>query len=101
MPFRPPLKTEADSTLTTGVITLLKDENIYPVGDVYVPIEGSKGELGFYFISDGHGMPYRMHIRSPSYIHIGGLEDMCKGEMLADVIADIGSLDVVLGEVDR
>lgn len=101
MPLYPPKKIEADSTLTTGFIRLMEDRDLYMEGDVYVSIEGSKGELGFYFVSDGGGRPYRMHIRSPSYIHIGGLPALCEGELVADAIADIGSLDVVLGECDR
>ncbi len=91
----------ADATLTSGVIKLVEDRKHYMEGDVYVSGECPKGELGFYFVSDGKGRPYRMHIRSPSYIHIGALPFLCKGQMVADVIAIIGSLDVVLGECDR
>lgn len=101
MPLTRPQRAEGVSNLNEGFIKLVEDRNVYMEGDVYVSVEGSKGELGFYFVSDGHGHPYRMHIRSPSFIHIGGLATVCKGEMVADVIADIGSLDVVLGECDR
>ena len=85
----------------TGLIRLIRDRNPYLPGDVYVATEVPKGELGFYFISDGNNRPYRMHIRSPSFIHIGALAAIAKGELIADLIANIGSLDVVLGESDR
>ncbi len=69
--------------------------------EVYVATEVPKGELGFYFISDGTGKPYRMRIRSPSYIHASVLPRMCEGSLVADVIANIGTIDIVLGECDR
>ncbi len=84
-----------------AVIKLMDDRSIWPKGDVYVGTEAPKGELGFYFISDGSGRPYRMHIRSPSFIHIGTLPAFSTGTMIADLIAIIGTLDVVLGESDR
>jgi len=101
MPVVPPRSVGAESTLSSGFISLMQQHEVYMEGDVYVSVEAPKGELGFYFVSDGEGRPYRMHIRSPSYIHIGGLPSMCEGEMVADLIACIGSLDVVLGECDR
>ena len=101
MPFAPPKRPVAQASLTTGYIDLSDSQDLYPKGDIYFSIEGSKGELGFYFVSNGYGRPYRMHIRSPSFIHIGGLPALCEGELVADIIADIGSLDVVLGECDR
>ena len=95
-------KMEADATVYgTGIVKLFKERGGYPVGDVYVSTEVPKGELGFYFISDGSGVPYRMHIRSPSFIHISALPALVQGELIADLIANIGSLDVVLGECDR
>ena len=72
-----------------------------PKGEVYNSIEAPKGELGFYIYSDGGAKPYRMKIRSPSFNNMQSLEPMCIGQMLADVVAVIGSLDVVLGEIDR
>jgi NADH-quinone oxidoreductase subunit D len=94
-------RVEADASLTAGVIRLVEEKGMYMEGDVYVSTEVPKGELGFYFVSDGRGLPYRMHIRSPSYIHIGALPVLCEGGMVSDVIANIGSIDVVLGECDR
>ncbi len=89
------------STYGTGLIRILDEKEDLPQGDIYVSTEVPKGELGFYFISDGSGRPYRMHVRSPSFIHIGALPALVEGSMIADLIANIGTLDVVLGECDR
>ncbi|MEI7908339.1 MAG: NADH-quinone oxidoreductase subunit D [Verrucomicrobiota bacterium] len=72
-----------------------------PVGEAYARIEGPKGELGFYLISDGSTNPFRYRIRPPSFINLTLLEDMCLGLDLADVVIILGSVDIVLGEVDR
>ncbi len=72
-----------------------------PVGEAYVPIEAPKGELGFYFVSDGTSRPWRMKIRSPSFVNLQALPVMVEGKLVADVIAAIGSIDIVLGEIDR
>jgi len=102
MPLQGSRKMEVGSTkYGTGLIHLLEEIGEYPSGDIYVSTEVPKGELGFYFISDGSGRPYRMHIRSPSFIHIGALPALVEGEMIADLIANIGTLDIVLGECDR
>lgn len=75
----------------------------YPVpeGEVYHAVEAPKGELGYYIVSDGSTKPYRMRIRPPSFVNLQALEQMSKGTMIADLIAVIGTLDVVLGEIDR
>jgi NADH-quinone oxidoreductase subunit D len=72
-----------------------------PLGEAYARIEGPKGELGFYLISDGTVNPYRYRVRPPSFINLTLLEDMCLGLDLADVVIILGSIDIVLGEVDR
>src|SRR5438105_11263519 len=72
-----------------------------PVGEVYGRIEGPKGELGFYLISDGSGNPYRYRVRPPSFINLTILEDLCLGHTVADVMVILGSVDIVMGEVDR
>ena len=72
-----------------------------PAGEAYGRIEGPKGELGFYLISDGSGNPYRYRVRPPSFINLTILEDMCLGHSVADVMVILGSIDIVLGEVDR
>ena len=72
-----------------------------PPGEVYMPIEASKGELGVYMKSNGGPKPERVHFRGPSFVNLSALPVMCEGEMIADVVAIIGSLDIVLGEIDR
>jgi NADH-quinone oxidoreductase subunit D/NADH-quinone oxidoreductase subunit C/D len=72
-----------------------------PKGEHYGHAENPKGELGFYIVSDGSANPYRYHIRAPSFINVTALEEMCRGYKIADVIAILGSLDIVLGELDR
>ena len=72
-----------------------------PVGEAYGRIEAPKGELGFYLISDGGVNPYRYRVRPPSFINLTVLEDMCLGHTVADVMVILGSVDIVMGEVDR
>ena len=72
-----------------------------PVGEAYGRIEGPKGELGFHLISNGTVDPYRFRVRAPSFVNLTLLEDMCLGLDLADVVIILGSIDIVLGEVDR
>jgi NADH-quinone oxidoreductase subunit D len=72
-----------------------------PPGDVYFSIESPKGEIGCYIVSDGSQKPYRVHFRPPSFVNISALPKLVIGRMVADVIACIGSLDIVLGEIDR
>jgi len=72
-----------------------------PAGEVYACVEAPKGELGFYIVSDGTKNPYRVKIRPPSFVNLEGLQKMIEGRLLADVVAVIGSLDIVLGEIDR
>lgn len=72
-----------------------------PEGEIYVATEVPKGELGFYFVSDGSGRPYRMRLRAPSFVHVSVLPRLCEGALVADVIANIGTIDIVLGECDR
>ncbi|WIG61147.1 MAG: NADH-ubiquinone oxidoreductase chain D [Ktedonobacterales bacterium] len=72
-----------------------------PAGEVYVRTESPKGELGFYMVSDGSARPYRMHVRAPSFANLQALPLMIQGAFVADVVAAIGSIDIVLGEVDR
>jgi len=72
-----------------------------PPGEVYQVIEASKGELGVYIRSDGGPKPNRVHVRGPSFVNLSALPHMSEGEMVADIVAIIGSLDIVLGEIDR
>lgn len=72
-----------------------------PKGEAYGRVEGPKGELGFYVVSDGTDNPFRYHVRAPSFINLTGLRQMSLGEKIADLVAILGSIDIVLGEVDR
>ena len=72
-----------------------------PQGEVYAATENPKGEFGVYLVSDGSNRPYKCKIRSPGYVHLQALDEMSKGHMLADVVAIIGSMDIVFGEIDR
>ena len=72
-----------------------------PAGESYGAVEGPKGELGFYVISNGKPNPYRYHVRAPSFINLTPLSEMCRGQKIADVIVILGSIDIVLGETDR
>ncbi len=72
-----------------------------PAGEVYASIEAPKGELGYFIVSDGSTQPYRVRVRPPSFVNLQALDKMCRGQLIADVVAVIGTLDIVLGEVDR
>ena len=72
-----------------------------PEGEAYASIEHPKGEFGIYMVSDGANKPYRMKIRAPGFCHLSALDEMTRGHMLSDVVAIIGTLDIVFGEVDR
>jgi NADH-quinone oxidoreductase subunit D len=72
-----------------------------PAGEAYAAVEAPKGEFGVYLVSDGSNRAYRCKIRAPSFVHLQAMDYMCKGHMLADVSAVLGSIDIVFGEVDR
>ncbi|CEJ13222.1 NADH-quinone oxidoreductase subunit D [bacterium YEK0313] len=72
-----------------------------PAGEVYAAVEAPKGEFGVYLVSDGSNKPYRCKIRAPGFAHLQAMDFLCKGHMLADVSAILGSIDIVFGEVDR
>jgi len=72
-----------------------------PAGQVYVPVESPRGELGFHVVSDGGTRPYRVHVRDPSFVNLQAVPALCEGGLIADVIASVSSLDPVLGGVDR
>ncbi|MEK6692998.1 MAG: NADH dehydrogenase (quinone) subunit D [Nitrospirota bacterium] len=82
-------------------VLITKGPMTAPAGEIYVATEAPKGELGFYIVSDGTGKPYRMRIRGPSFVHASVLPRLCVGHLVADVIANIGTIDIVLGECDR
>ena len=72
-----------------------------PAGEIYAATENPKGEFGIYLVSDGANKPYRMKIRAPGFAHLAGLQELAQGHMISDVVAIIGSLDIVFGEIDR
>jgi NADH-quinone oxidoreductase subunit D len=99
LPERQAMKTHMDALIHHFLI-VVEGFNV-PQGEVYHPIEASKGELGVYIKSDGGPKPARVHFRGPSFVNLSALPHMIHGEMLADVVAIIGSVDIVLGEIDR
>ena len=72
-----------------------------PAGETYQAVEAPKGAFGIYLVSDGAHKPYRLKIRAPGFVHISAMDEMVSGHMLADVVAVIGTQDIVFGEVDR
>src|SRR5213082_3172926 len=99
LPDREAMKTHMDALIHHFLI--VAEGFDVPEGEVYHPIEGSKGELGCYIKSNGGPKPARVHFRGPSFVNLSALPVMNEGEMVADVVAIIGSLDIVLGEIDR
>jgi NADH dehydrogenase I, D subunit len=99
LPDREAMKKHMDALIHHFLI-IAEGFNV-PAGEVYHPIEASKGELGVYMKSDGGPKPSRVHFRGPSFVNLSALPDLARGEMVADVVAIIGSLDIVLGEIDR
>lgn len=99
----PPPKDE----LSTSMESLIHHFKLFteglkpPPGEVYQVIEAARGQMGFYVVSDGTAKPYRFHMRAPSFYNLEALPTMCQGYMVSDVVAIIGSIDIVLGEVDR
>lgn len=99
----PPPREELDTSMESLIhhFKLYTEGFRAPVGEAYAAIDGPKGELGFYVISDGKTRPYRWHERPPSLLNLKSLEVLAVGRLIADVIAIIGSIDIVLGEIDR
>jgi len=99
MPDRESMKTSIEALIYHFKIVT---EGFHPpVGEVYQTIESPRGELGFYVVSDGSPKPFRCHVRAPSFANLQALAKMVEGRLIADVVACIGTLDIVLGEIDR
>jgi NADH-quinone oxidoreductase subunit D len=98
-PEREKMKTEMESLIYH--FKIFTEGFSPPVGEVYQAIESPRGELGFFIASDGSPKPYRMRVRAPSFVNLQSLEKLVKGRLLADVVACIGTTDIILGEVDR
>ncbi len=99
LPDREQMKTQMESLIHH--FKIVTEGFAVPAGEVYQAVESPRGEMGYYVVSDGTAKPYRVHMRNPSYATLQALETMCKGRLLADVVAVIGSIDIVLGEIDR
>lgn len=99
LPDREQMKTQMEALIHH--FKLVTEGFGVPAGEVYQAVESPRGEMGYYVVSDGTAKPYRVHMRNPSYASLQALETMCKGRLLADVVAVIGSIDIVLGEIDR
>jgi NADH-quinone oxidoreductase subunit D len=72
-----------------------------PAGEVYASIEHPKGEFGVFIMSDGANKPWRLKLRAPGFPHLAAMDEMAKGHMIADVVAIIGTMDIVFGDIDR
>jgi NADH-quinone oxidoreductase subunit D len=99
LPDREKMKTEMEALIHH--FKIVTEGFAVPEGEVYQAVESPRGEMGYYVVSDGTAKPYRVHMRNPSFATLQALETMCKGRLLADVVAVIGSIDIVLGEIDR
>jgi NADH-quinone oxidoreductase subunit D len=92
---------KADMEALIHHFKLFSEGYCLPEGEAYSAVEHPKGEFGIYLVSDGANKPYRLKIRAPGFAHLSGLDEMSRGHMLADVVAIIGTQDIVFGEVDR
>jgi NADH-quinone oxidoreductase subunit D len=99
LPDREKMKTQMESLIYH--FKIVTEGFTVPAGQVYQAVESPRGEMGYYVVSDGTAKPYRVHMRNPSFATLQALQKMCEGRLLADVVAVIGSIDIVLGEIDR
>ncbi|MGC9292640.1 MAG: NADH dehydrogenase (quinone) subunit D [Acidobacteriaceae bacterium] len=99
LPDREKMKTQMESLIHH--FKIVTEGFTVPAGEVYQAIESPRGEMGYYVVSDGTAKPYRVHMRNPSFATLQAIETMCKGKLLADLVAVVGSIDIVLGEIDR
>jgi NADH-quinone oxidoreductase subunit D len=99
LPDREKMKTEMEALIYH--FKIITEGFAVPAGEVYQAIESPRGEMAYYVVSDGTAKPYRVHMRAPSFANLQVLGKMVEGRLLADVVAAIGSIDIVLGEIDR
>jgi NADH-quinone oxidoreductase subunit D len=99
LPEREKMKTQMESLIYH--FKIITEGFAVPVGEVYQAVESPRGEMGYYIVSDGTAKPYRVHMRAACLANLQTLPTMCEGRLLADVVAAIGSIDIVLGEIDR
>jgi NADH-quinone oxidoreductase subunit D len=99
LPDREKMKTQMESLIYH--FKIITEGFVVPAGEVYQAVESPRGEMGYYVVSDGTAKPYRVHMRAACLANLQTLPKMCEGRLLADVVAAIGSIDIVLGEIDR
>jgi NADH-quinone oxidoreductase subunit D len=99
LPDREKMKTQMEALIYH--FKIITEGFTVPAGEVYQAVESPRGEMGYYIVSDGTAKPYRVHMRGPSFANLQVLAKMCEGGLIADVIAAIGSIDVVVGDIDR
>ena len=99
LPDREKMKTQMEALIYH--FKIVTEGFAVPAGEVYQAVESPRGEMGYYIVSDGTAKPYRVHMRGPSYANLQALAKMCEGGLIADVVAAVGSIDIVLGDVDR
>jgi NADH-quinone oxidoreductase subunit D len=99
LPDREKMKTQMEALIYH--FKIITEGFTVPAGEVYQAVESPRGEMGYYIVSDGTAKPYRVHMRGPSYANLQALGKMCEGHLIADVVAAVGSIDVVLGDIDR
>jgi NADH-quinone oxidoreductase subunit D len=99
LPDREKMKTQMESLIYH--FKIITEGFTVPAGEVYQAVESPRGEMGYYIVSDGTAKPYRVHMRAPSFANLQALPAMCEGRLIADVVAAIGSIDIILGDVDR
>jgi NADH-quinone oxidoreductase subunit D len=99
LPDREKMKTQMEALIHH--FKIVTEGFAVPAGEVYQGMECGHGQMGYYVVSDGTAKPYRVHMRYPSFATLQALETMCKGRLIADLVAVIGSIDIVLGEIDR
>jgi NADH-quinone oxidoreductase subunit D len=99
LPDREKMKTQMEALIYH--FKIITEGFTVPPGEVYQAVESPRGEMGYYVVSDGTAKPYRVHMRGASFANLQLLPKMCEGRLIADVVAAIGSIDIVLGDVDR
>ena len=99
LPDREKMKTQMEALIYH--FKIITEGFTVPEGEVYQAVESPRGEMGYYVVSDGTAKPYRVHMRAPSFANLQVLQKMCEGRLIADVVAAIGSIDIVLGDCDR
>jgi NADH-quinone oxidoreductase subunit D len=99
LPDREKMKTQMEALIYH--FKIVTEGFAVPEGEVYNAVESPRGEMGYYIVSDGTAKPYRVHMRAPSFANLQVLQKMCEGRLIADVVAAIGSIDIVLGDIDR